>query len=47
MVNVAELRRVLRERFRASAAQVAAVEALLRQQVVVPNPRWERLRGHE
>jgi putative PIN family toxin of toxin-antitoxin system len=38
-VNVAELRRVLRERFRASAAQVAAVEELLRQQVVVPKPR--------
>jgi putative PIN family toxin of toxin-antitoxin system len=37
--NVMELRRILRERFRASAAQVDAVEDLLRQQVVVPKPR--------
>jgi len=37
--NLAELRRVLRERFRATASHLAAVEALLRQQVVVPKPR--------
>jgi putative PIN family toxin of toxin-antitoxin system len=38
-VNLAELRRVLRERFRATASHLTAVEALLRQQVVVPKPR--------
>ncbi len=38
-VNVTELRRVLRDRFKATAAQVSSVEALLRQQTVVPKPR--------
>lgn len=38
-VNLVELRRVLRGRFRAPAAQVDTVEELLRQQVIVPKPR--------
>jgi putative PIN family toxin of toxin-antitoxin system len=37
-VNLRELRRVLRDRFRASAEQVAAVEAELRAETVVPKP---------
>ena len=37
-VNVVELRRVLRERFKASAAQLAEVEGLLREHTVVPKP---------
>ncbi|MBX3134306.1 MAG: PIN domain-containing protein [Gemmatimonadaceae bacterium] len=37
-VNLKELRRVLRDRFKASDAQVALAEDLLRDQVVVPNP---------
>ena len=37
-VNLAELRRVLRERFKASAAPVAAVEAELRAETVIPKP---------
>lgn len=37
-VNIAELRRVLRDRFRASAAIIDSVEAELRDQVVVPKP---------
>lgn len=37
-VNIAELRRVLRDRFRASAALSDSVEAELRDQVVVPKP---------
>lgn len=37
-VNLVELRRVLRERFRASLQQVAAVEAELRAETVVPKP---------
>ena len=37
--NLAELRRVLRERFRASAGQLDGVEVWLRQQVVVSKPR--------
>jgi len=37
-VNLLELRRVLRRRFRASAEQVAAVEAELRAQTIVPKP---------
>jgi uncharacterized protein len=37
-VNLVELRRVLGRRFRASAAQLQAVEAWLRQETVVPKP---------
>ena len=37
--NLVELRRVLRERFRASADQLDGVEEWLRQQGVVPKPR--------
>ncbi len=37
-VNIAELRRVLRDRFHASAALIGSVEAELREQVVVPKP---------
>jgi putative PIN family toxin of toxin-antitoxin system len=37
-VNLVELRRVLGGRFRASAAQLQAVEGLLRQETVVPKP---------
>ncbi len=37
-VNLAELRRVLGRRFRASAAQLQAVEAWLRQETIVPKP---------
>lgn len=38
-VVVAELRRALREKLKLPAATVAAVERLLRDQVVVPKPR--------
>ena len=38
-VNLAELRRVLRDRFKAPATHVRAVESWLRQQTVVPRPR--------
>ena len=38
-VNVIELRRVLRERFGAAPAQIAAVEAQLRDQTIVAKPR--------
>jgi putative PIN family toxin of toxin-antitoxin system len=37
-VNLDELRRVLRGRFRASVEQVAAIEAELRAQTIVPKP---------
>lgn len=37
-VNLVELRRVLRDRFRASRDQVVAVESELRAQVIVPRP---------
>jgi len=37
-VNVAELRRVLRDRFKAPAAQIDRVDALLRDQIIVPKP---------
>ncbi len=37
-VNLGELRRVLRERFRASVAQVDAIEAELRAETIVPTP---------
>jgi len=37
-VNVAELRRVLRARFKASTERVAAIEAELRAETVVPKP---------
>lgn len=37
-VNLAELRRVLRDRFRATGAQVAAIEAELRAETVIPKP---------
>ena len=37
-VNLAELRRVLRDRFRASPAQIASIEAELRDETVVPKP---------
>lgn len=37
-VNVIELRRVLRHRFAATAEQIAAVEAQLRDQTIVPRP---------
>ena len=37
-VNLVELRRVLGRRFRASTAQLHAVEAWLRQETVVPKP---------
>jgi len=37
-VNLAELRRVLRNRFKASAAQVSAIESELRAETVVPKP---------
>ena len=38
-VNLAELRRVLLERFDASAEQLASVESLLRDQTIIPKPR--------
>ena len=38
-VNLVELRRVLGGRFRASAAQLHAVEAWLRQETIVPKPQ--------
>ena len=38
-VNLVELRRVLRERFKAPAAQIARVETLLRDQTIVEKPR--------
>ena len=37
-VNLLELRRVLRDRFKAAPAQIAQVETLLRDQTVVPRP---------
>ena len=37
-VNLIELRRVLRDRFRATAAQINAVEAQLRDQTIVARP---------
>lgn len=37
-VNLIELRRVLRDRFRATAAQLNAVEAQLRDQTIVAKP---------
>jgi len=37
-VNLEEFRRVLRDRFHASAERVSAVEAELRTQIVVPRP---------
>ena len=37
-VNLVELRRVLGRRFRASTAQLQAVEAWLRQETVLPKP---------
>lgn len=37
-VNLSELKRALRDKFGASDAQIAAVEAQLRDQVVVPKP---------
>lgn len=37
-VNLIELRRVLRESFRAEADQVTSVESLLRDQTIVPKP---------
>lgn len=37
-VNIGELRRVLRDRFKATPAQIAAAEDLLRDQTVVPKP---------
>ena len=38
-VNLAELRRVLLERFDATAEQLASVESLLRDQTIIPKPR--------
>ena len=37
-VNLVELRRVLRERFRASPEQVARIESELRAETIVPKP---------
>jgi putative PIN family toxin of toxin-antitoxin system len=37
-VNLAELRPILRKKLKASVAQADAVEAILREQVVVPRP---------
>jgi putative PIN family toxin of toxin-antitoxin system len=37
-VNVVELRRVLTNRFKATAAQVDVIEQLLRDQTVIPKP---------
>lgn len=37
-VNLAELRRVLTKRFKATAAQVDPIEQLLRDQTIVPKP---------
>ena len=37
-VNLIELRRVLRDRFRASPAQIAGIEEELRDETVVPKP---------
>ena len=37
-VNVAELRRILRDRFKATAERVDAVEAELRAETVIPRP---------
>ena len=39
-VNLVELRRVLRDRFRASPAQIAAVESELRDETIVPKPAY-------
>ena len=41
-VNLTELRRVLLERFDATAEQLASVESLLRDQTVIPKPRRPR-----
>ena len=38
-VNVVELRRVLRDRFKASTTQVQGAESLLRDQLIVPKPK--------
>ena len=38
-VNLAELRRVLMERFDATEEQLASVESLLRDQTIIPKPR--------
>ncbi len=38
-VNLVELRRVLRERFRATEGQMEVVEAQLRDQIVIPRPQ--------
>ena len=38
-VNIHEFRRILREKFKASARLVAAVEAELRDETVIPKPR--------
>ena len=49
-VNLAELRRVLLERFDASAEQLASVESLLRDQTIIPKPRTAspiRIRDHD
>jgi len=37
-INLDELRRVLKDRFRASAAQLQAIDAELRAQTIVPKP---------
>ncbi len=37
-VNLVELRRVLRDRFHASPALIAAVESELREQTIIPKP---------
>jgi putative PIN family toxin of toxin-antitoxin system len=42
-VNLAELRRVLRDKFGATAAQIDAVETQLRELVVVPKPHRRSL----
>lgn len=38
-VNLAELRRVLLERFEATPGQLASAESLLRDQTIIPKPR--------
>ena len=38
-VNITELRRVLRDRFKTPVAQIGVVEALLRDHTIVPKPR--------
>ncbi len=37
-VNIVELRRVLRDRIRVPASSIAAIEQLLRDQVIIPKP---------